>query len=257
MALNNILPFNFLRSSHFLFQVMRLPNIISDIGAKYNPSPQSDITTMSTYQLNKNFALPNIDPVTFTKNLSLLCDSIEFPGQTLTPTDYRIPGTKQIKVPYMRDYSEITASFYYPENVPLYDFFNGWIDRASPQNTRNEFFDDIIGEARIIQFLQGGESEESADYDGHVPFMSITLRGMYPLSIVNMPVNWSDDGLQKINISFFFEEIEIKTFGRDDEKFAIDRASKAREREYTMSELNKSFEYLDSLTPKKKIRRRV
>lgn len=257
MALSNILPFNFLRSSHFLFQLMRLPNVISDIGAKYDPNPQSDITTMSTYQLSKNFSLPNIDPATFSKNLSLLCDSIEFPGQTLSATEYRIPGTKQIKVPYMRDYSEITASFYYPENVPLYDFFIGWIDRTSPQNTRNEFFDDIIGEARIIQFLQGGESADANDYDGHVPYMSIGLKGLYPLSLVNLPVNWGDDGLQKLNVSFFFEEIEIKTFGRDDEKFAIDRASKAREREYTMSELSKSFEYLDSLSPKKKIRRRV
>lgn len=251
MAINNILPLNLLKSSHFLFQIMRLPKVISDIGTRLEETPAKDPTTGEPTPL-KNFDLPNIDIATFTKNISLLCDSIEFPGQTLTATDYRIPGTKQIKVPYMRDYSEITATFYYPESVPLYDFFNGWIDRASPRNTKNEFFDNIIGDARIIQFLLGGESADATDFDGHVPYMFVNIKGLYPLSMVNLPGNWSDDGFHKISVTFFFEEIDTKILGRQDDKIAIDRAQLERD----MEELDEFFKKLDEVDARRAAEKR-
>lgn len=249
MALNNLLPLNFLKSSHFLFQIMRLPRVISNIGVNLKETPKTDPTTGVPTPI-KNFSLPNIDTATFTKNMSLLCDSVEFPGQTLTALDYRIPGTAQLKVPYMRDYSEMTASFYYPESVPLYDFFNGWIDRASPRNTKNSFFDDIIGEARVVQFLQGGESDSPTDYDGYVPYMFVNLKGIYPLSLVNLPGNWGDDGFHKITVNFFFEEIEIKTLGRQDDKVAIDRAQLERD----MEELDDLFRKLDEADARREAR---
>lgn len=155
---------------------------------------------------------------TFQRDLQFLCDSVEFPGQSLTAVDYRIPGTKKIKVPYVRDYNEITASFYYPKEAPTYQFFSDWVTKASTRNTQNEYYDDLVGEARIIQFQEGYQFQLgttgriSESIENQPVHLKVKLKKMYPLNFTSLSSNWGDDGFHKITVSFFFEDLEMEEF---------------------------------------------
>ena len=190
MSLQRIQSFSFLKSCRYSFSLLSLPRCI-----------------------NGDLFQGVISDGRF------LCDSIEFPGQTLSTTDYRIPGSRKIKVPFLREYSEINATFYYPSQIPMYQFFNEWITAASFRNTRNEYFDDITCQARIIQFKEGDEvigNTVNEIVDSQPVQMRVSLKNLYPLSITSLTSNWGDDNFHKISVSFFFENMEIKDFERID-----------------------------------------
>jgi len=216
MSLQRIQSFSFLKSSRFLFQFLGIPKIIGAEGVGYF---SSDIVGGI---IDNSLSSKTYDSLL--RDMTFICDSIEFPGQTLTTSDHRIPGTLKIKTPTVREYSEINATFLYPAEFPLYEFFNEWMWSASAKNTQNNYFDDIVGQARIIQFLEGGEGAtggagatelNSATIEGQTPFNAVSIKNIYPLSFAPMPSNWADDGFHKMSVTFFFEGMEIVPFGQN------------------------------------------
>jgi len=166
------------------------------------------------------------------QNFRYYCDSIEFPGSTLTATDYRVPGKVKIKVPYLRDLNEINLTFYYPIDVPLFQFFNRWTRNISITANRNEYFDNFVCSMVLNQFdnythdkIRPEEKPTEATllrdfYDQFAQSQlsnsptqmrkqfTVTLKNAYPLSVTSLQSNWADDGFHKINVSLFFENIE-------------------------------------------------
>ena len=166
------------------------------------------------------------------QNFRYYCDSIEFPGSTLTATDYRVPGKVKIKVPYLRDLNEINLTFYYPIDVPLFQFFNRWIRNISITANRNEYFDNFVCSMVLNQFdnythdkirpeekpteatllkdfyNQFAESQLSNSPTRMRKQFTMTLVKVYPLSVTSLQSNWADDGFHKINVSLFFENIK-------------------------------------------------
>lgn len=151
------------------------------------------------------------------RDLAFLCDSVDFPGQTLTALDYRMPGRLKVKIPYLRELNEVTLSFYHSTKKPIYTFFSSWIRNASPRSTENYYFDEIVCPSiEIIQYdeVEGGlfalptlpsqlTSKDMREY------MAVKLRKCYPLAIQSMPSNWADDGFQKVSVTFFYEDLSI------------------------------------------------
>ena len=119
MSLQRIQNFSFLKSSRFLFQFLSIPKIVGADGVGYL---FSDVVggIIDNSIANKTYE-------GLLRDMTFICDSIEFPGQTLTTAERRIPGELKIKTPVSRDYSEINATFLYPAEFPLYEFFNNWI----------------------------------------------------------------------------------------------------------------------------------
>ena len=192
MSLQRIQSFSFLKSCRYSFSLLSLPRCI-----------------------RRNLASSGVLFQDVISDGRFLCDSIEFPGQTLSTTDYRIPGSKKIKVPFLREYSEINATFYYPSQIPMYEFFYEWIATTSFRNTKNEYFDDITCQARIIQFKEGNEFSGNTIneiVDNQPVQMKVNLKNLYPLSVTSLSSNWGDDNFHKISVSFFFEDMEIKDF---------------------------------------------
>lgn len=142
------------------------------------------------------------------RKFTYLCDSIEFPGQTVTSTDYRIPGKLKIKVPYLREINEVNFSFYFDNTLPLYSVMNEWIRGMSLTSDSNRYFDDVIGQISLFQFE---DTEKNFDTKDMKTNMRVDLQNVYPLNIQAMPSNWADDGFHKINISFFFENFNVVT----------------------------------------------
>jgi hypothetical protein len=97
----------------------------------------------------------------------------------------------------------------------MYEFFYEWIATTSFRNTKNEYFDDITCQARIIQFKEGNEFSGNTIneiVDNQPVQMKVNLKNLYPLSVTSLTSNWGDDNFHKISVSFFFENMEIKDF---------------------------------------------
>lgn len=157
------------------------------------------------------------------EDLSFLCDSVEFPGQSLTASEYRMPGKLKLKIPYLRELNEITVTFYHNTKIPIYGYFSNWIQSISPTNTYNEYFSDITTSIEIIQFdeVSGirGFFKDIIEFN-QIPvggintnlskYMTVSLKNAYPLNIASMPSNWADDGFHKLTVSFFYEDLDIE-----------------------------------------------
>ena len=187
-SINKMLNQNFLKSSKFAIQIPRLPEII-----------------------NMRIA---------SEDLTFLCDSLEFPGQSLTTSEYRMPGKLKLKVPYVREMNEVTMTFYHNDKIPIYKLFSNWIENTSRTNTSNFYFDEIVCPTiKIFQFdevsgVRGFFRDilESEIYRGAenklTKYMTVELRNIYPLNFTSMPSNWADDGFHKMTVSFFYENME-------------------------------------------------
>lgn len=140
------------------------------------------------------------------RRLTYLCDSVEFPGQTLTTTDYRIPGQLKTKIPYARELSEVTFSFYVPTDYSPYTIMNDWVESISLSTTQNLYLDEIVGSVTLYQFADTGKSLIRGTPSKN---MQVDLINAYPLNVQAMPANWGDDGFHKLSTSFFFINYRI------------------------------------------------
>ena len=166
---------NLLRSAKFAIRFLGLPSFVAETG---------------------------IDA----RKMTYLCDSIEFPGQALTATDYRIPGKLKVKIPYLRELNEVNFSFYYSNDFPIYDMMSAWIEEISPTSVLNKYFDEIVGQISLFQY-----EDTAASFNNTSPIehMRVDLIDAYPLNFQSLPSNWADDGFHKINVSFYFRDLQI------------------------------------------------
>jgi hypothetical protein len=125
-SLERFMSQDFLKSSQFLFKLYDAP-----------------------------FNYPGISGNKF-RDFSLLCESVEFPGKTINAVDYKIPGYDKIRVPFSKEYNEVTFTFLHNLEIPIYDFFSTWIDTISGRNTttENRYFDDITVNFELYQFTE-------------------------------------------------------------------------------------------------------
>lgn len=222
------------------------PANAADLEKHYNPEEFMSTGFLQSSKFNayfifnqtsdfwKNFSSNAIftDLIKNPQKFRFYCDSIEFPGSTLTATDYRVPGKMKVKIPYLRDLSEVNLTFYHPVDVPLYTFFNRWLREISPNSSRNQYFDDIVSEIVLNQFdnyshaklrpeqlptetslrseffEQFAQSQLSNSPTRMRKQFTLKLLKAYPLSVTSLQSNWADDGFHKINVSLFFEDIE-------------------------------------------------
>jgi len=189
-------------SEEVVVSATRLPQILSNI---YNIDAVRSQNLLRSCKFAAQFtSLPPFLALFFQgvfKPLTYLCDSVEFPGQVINAVDYKIPGTLKIKVPYAREINEVNFSFYFPNDLPIYDIMNTWIQEISPTTNANKYFDNIRGQIILHQFK---DTETFGNQIG--TNMKVQLIDAYPLNVQSLPSNWADDGFHKINVSFFFRD---------------------------------------------------
>jgi len=122
--LDNFKRQDFLKSSQFIFRILTKPR---------------GLNTIESADL---------------KEFSLFCESVEFPGKNLNATDIKIPGLNKIRVPFSKEYQEITTTFIHNHKIPAYEFFTDWHDIVTGTNngTENYYFDELVTNFNIIQF---------------------------------------------------------------------------------------------------------
>jgi hypothetical protein len=187
--------------------------------------------------------------------LSYLCEAVEFPGSVAQVTDYKIPGTNKIRVPYSRDLNEITMTFIHSVETPVYRFFYNWIESAFGRDnptTENLYFDECTADMQLLQFTDvqrntkslGGltsllndvnllnskfldssnlfnatsvaqkfvnkiNSAQGFGDSVRDKYYTINFKNAYPVSVANMPSNWSDDGFHRVTVNWAYESFTV------------------------------------------------
>lgn len=95
------------------------------------------------------------------REFGMFCEGVEFPGLTTVTTDYRMAGLNRIKVPYSKEYQDVTLSLIHNINSPIYYEFIDWIRRGAgtygneiggiENSTRVPYFDEMVANFKLHQ----------------------------------------------------------------------------------------------------------
>lgn len=120
--------------------------------------------------LRSSYFLTRFDPISFLgpelqRDIMMLCESVEFPGITATTTDYRMAGLNRIKVPYSKDYPDVTLTFLNSVKYDMYWRFINWVRYATSTEWQNgnattvPYFDEFTSSFSLIQFNNEAANE--------------------------------------------------------------------------------------------------
>ena len=156
-----------------------------------------------------------------TETLSLLCETAELPGKTLQTADVKIYGPTY-KVPYQKQFQDISLTFLCSVNGFERTIFDRWIDYIMPTQTSNlRFRNDYLTSIKILHlndadslsintFTDEENRNVAIDDIGGTTIKEVHLDDAFPLGYAAQQLNWGDDGFQKLTVQFAYRRfIEI------------------------------------------------
>jgi hypothetical protein len=136
------------------------------------------------------------------KSLSYLCESTEMPGKSFVTEKVKIYGPGY-NVPYLTTYQNISLTFLCTNAHTERELFDLWMNSIINPNTNNVRFpkgnnSEYLSHIDIIQY----DSREKEIY-------KVQLIDAFPASIAPQQLSWSDDGFQRLNVSFLYQKYEL------------------------------------------------
>jgi len=145
-------------------------------------------------------ALPNALVGSYgARELSLQCESAEFPGIDVVPIEYRHYGFIQ-RIPHHLTYTPLSLTFYCTGEMMEKKLFDSWMNEMIPNDTG-------LVEYRFNN--QGISNYEATiyvnQYDqfGRVTYYAQALEAM-PISVGQINTNWSDDSTHRLTVTFAY-----------------------------------------------------
>lgn len=169
-SLQRFMSQDFLKSSQFMFA---MPNLPFDVGLVTGKDP---------------------------RGFSMFCESVEFPGKNVQATDYKIAGYNRVKIPYSKEFPEVTMTFIHNVEIPVYDIFSFWVDYISGEYTSvdNYYFNDIVTNFSLYQYSEFPSSKYGRLGGLSSIFNSINKVNEYLFDSKKL-FNFTDIGQQFIN----------------------------------------------------------
>lgn len=128
--------------------------------------------------------------------ITLFCESTSLPGQVIATTEQRIMGETR-EFPYIKQYDNITLSFYIDNNFEVKGFFDNWLNSVSnTQNKITSYYKDYIAPTVLIEVLP---------MDSEVSTYSITLHEAYPKGISAIQLSADSRDIAKIGVSLNYK----------------------------------------------------
>ena len=132
-------------------------------------------------------------PYVSSENLSYRCEIAQLPGRTFETTERKTYGPIQ-KIPHLTSFTDIDLTFLVDDDMKQKYMFDSWLEQINPLNTnnygyRNEYSTTIT----INQY----DVENKLSY-------SVDLLEAFPISVNQMDLDWSNDGLHKLSVTFAF-----------------------------------------------------
>lgn len=135
------------------------------------------------------------------RDLEFLCETSELPGRNLITQDYRYYGPTQ-KFPYQTQYNELNLTFLCRTEMHEKDLFDSWLQYINPLAHYNfRYKDEYSVTIEVFQF-----SEQALNNSKNPkPTYQVYFEKAYPISVNPLSLNWADDGLQRLQVSFAYD----------------------------------------------------
>lgn len=192
-----------------------MPFNVSEFAANIG---SSGLAKTSTFTLSVFGSILGIGMSEVQNAMQYRCDTVSFPGRLVNTSDHFTYGPTQ-KIGYGQSFDTVEATIMLSENFREKLFFERWQDSvvgfARGTMTKEPglfdigYYDDYVGTVEILQY----------DALGDLIYKARLLEA-WPVQIADMPVNWADDDIQRVTVSFAFR------YFVDDEDFkeAVDAA---------------------------------
>lgn len=152
----------------------------------------------------KSYSNPNI-----TRYLSLQCENAELPGVSLLTQEAKVYGPIY-KVPYQKQYNDMTLNFIATNDFYERKLFDKWIECIMPNDTNN---------LRFPKSEKGGYMTDITviQFDEFIKqIYAVKLIDAFPISVAPMTLSWSDDSFHRVSVQFAYQRYETIYEGKYD-----------------------------------------
>jgi len=167
-----------------------------------------------------------LGPALNTTGLTFQCEQATLPGYSLNTVDQRIFGAPWSIAGTPGEYPPLELQFICAGDLWERKFFEDWMEFIMPKGSRKSSTDTVVNALRGL--ISADNSNEraagSATYrdeyistiqviqlhDTGIPSARYTFEEAYPVSVAPSPLNWGDDGIHRLNVTF-----KYTTWGRE------------------------------------------
>lgn len=141
------------------------------------------------------------------RELSFQCEAAELPGKNITMIEQRHYAFIN-RVPYQIVYPEISLTFYCNGQLQEKKFFDAWFDSMIPTATGLvNYYSDDSGSKYYTAPVTINQYSQSANEDGSPRLIyACQLIDAIPTSIASLPLNWSEDSVHRLQVSFAYRK---------------------------------------------------
>jgi len=127
------------------------------------------------------------------RKLSFRCEAAQLPGRTFATLDRKTYGPIE-KLPHLTTYNDIDLTFILDDDMKTKLMFDSWMDLVNPKQTNNfNYRSDYETSILINQY----------DVTNKLSY-SVELFHAYPISMNQLDLDWSNDGMHKLTVTFAY-----------------------------------------------------
>lgn len=132
-------------------------------------------------------------PYVSAKSLTYRCETANLPGRTMATAEQKTYGPIE-KFPYLMTYNDMDLTFLVDDDMKQKYLFDGWLDLINPYlNNNYGYKEEYATTITINQYDVTNKLSYSAD-----------LIDAYPISVNQMDLDWSNEGLHKLTVTFAY-----------------------------------------------------
>jgi hypothetical protein len=156
------------------------------------------------------------------RSLQLQCETAELPGKNLVTQDVKVYGPTYKMAINKQFANEITLNFLCTNSGIERNIFDAWIEYINPRQTNNMRYPggtngsegSYLSSITITQYNDLGNafdfdnrtnfSLQVANLEAEVKINEVELLKSFPIGYAAQPLNWGDDGFQRLSVQFAY-----------------------------------------------------
>lgn len=153
-------------------------------------------------------------------DLHMLCDTAELPGRSFMAAEVRYYGPSQV-LPTNTQYQPITLTFLCRSDSRERRFFDDWLEYINPTTNYNFAYpNEYYSEINIFQYTEYADPSPlgplsvipltGMSWTPHISYQW-TLRKAWPLAVNAQPVNWADQDVLRLQVTFTYKNWDRPT----------------------------------------------
>jgi hypothetical protein len=149
-----------------------------------------------------------------TAGLAFQCEQAVLPGYTINTVEQKVFGAPWSIAGTPGDYQPLELQFICAGDLWERKFFEDWMEFIMPKGSTRLTADNIV--TNLINADGASRAAGSANYrndyistiqviqfhDTGIPSARYTFEEAYPVSIAPQPLNWGDDGIHRLSVTF-------------------------------------------------------